>query len=156
MPNIKYRDTDGYFADLIDMLDYYPIGSIYMSYEDTSPAEMFGGEWEQIKNKFLYASTNTNTGGASSHKHYVPIYIDRPNYDTGQIRLIAWHDANEGPIHGEYIEYNAQAHQLMFHYKANTSIVDGNTYTTPALNMYSQTVSSMPPYQSVYCWRRVS
>lgn len=35
----------------------YPVGAIYMSLSNTSPAELFGGTWERIVNKFLLAST---------------------------------------------------------------------------------------------------
>lgn len=30
----------------------YPIGSVYMSMSDTSPAVLFGGKWKQLKNTF--------------------------------------------------------------------------------------------------------
>ena len=50
----------------------YPIGSIYSSTEDTSPATLFGfGTWDQIKDRFLLAAGDTyaagNTGGAANH-----------------------------------------------------------------------------------------
>ena len=31
----------------------YPVGSYYLSDDSTSPASLFGGEWEQIKDRFL-------------------------------------------------------------------------------------------------------
>ena len=54
---------------LVDLI--YPIGSIYMSVNSTSPAFLFGGTWEQIKDKFLLSSgdnyTAGTTGGEASH-----------------------------------------------------------------------------------------
>ena len=47
----------------------YPIGSIYISSRDTSPASIFGGVWEQIKDKFLLAVGDTykkDTSGGSA------------------------------------------------------------------------------------------
>lgn len=47
----------------------YPIGSIYMSVNDTNPAILFGGAWEQISNRFLLGAGSVaagKTGGASS------------------------------------------------------------------------------------------
>ena len=45
----------------------YPVGSIYMSMNSTSPEVLFGGSWNQIKDTFLLAVGNTyaanSTGG---------------------------------------------------------------------------------------------
>ena len=40
MPRLHYRHEDGWI-DGVDI--FYPVGAIYMSTNDTSPAEMFGG-----------------------------------------------------------------------------------------------------------------
>jgi hypothetical protein len=37
----------------------YPVGSIYMSVNSVSPAELFGGTWEQIENMFLFGASDT-------------------------------------------------------------------------------------------------
>ena len=51
--------------------DVYPVGSIYMSVNAVNPSNLFGGEWEQIQNRFLLAAgTNYNngtTGGSATH-----------------------------------------------------------------------------------------
>lgn len=48
----------------------YPIGSIYISVDNTSPQTLFGGTWEKIEGRFLLG-TNSNytlnsTGGAAT------------------------------------------------------------------------------------------
>lgn len=43
----------------------YPIGSIYMSVNSTNPSQIFGGTWEQIKDRFLLACGNTYSNGAT-------------------------------------------------------------------------------------------
>ena len=51
---------------------YYPVGSIYLSVNSTNPGTIFGGSWEQIKDRFLLACgstySNGSTGGESTHK----------------------------------------------------------------------------------------
>lgn len=51
----------------------YPVGSIYMSVNDVSPASFLGGTWESLKDRFLVGAGNSYavnaTGGASSHTH---------------------------------------------------------------------------------------
>ena len=52
-------------------LTIYPIGSIYMSVKNVDPSTIFGGTWEQIKDRFLLAAgdiyTNSDTGGEATH-----------------------------------------------------------------------------------------
>jgi microcystin-dependent protein len=52
-------------------LSIYPIGSIYMSVNNVNPSTIFGGTWQQIKDKFLLACGDTYnngaTGGSATH-----------------------------------------------------------------------------------------
>ena len=43
----------------------YPVGSIYMSVNSTSPATLFGGTWQRITGRFLLAATDGGSSGAS-------------------------------------------------------------------------------------------
>lgn len=45
--------------------DVYPVGSVYMSINSTSPAILFGGEWTQIKDTFLLSAGDTYLGGST-------------------------------------------------------------------------------------------
>lgn len=63
--NITPSDITG-IANLI-----YPVGSIYMSVNSTSPATLFGGTWEPISGRFLLAAgggySAGDTGGEAFH-----------------------------------------------------------------------------------------
>lgn len=66
-----YYSSGGSFSnipipDATSPLAPYPIGSIYTSYENTSPASIFGGTWSSIVNKFLRAGQDTEVGGADT------------------------------------------------------------------------------------------
>lgn len=51
----------------------YPVGSIYMSTNNTNPSLLFGGTWEQLENRFLLGAgssyTAGNTGGSATMAH---------------------------------------------------------------------------------------
>ena len=75
-PPSRHNHVSSEVTDLINTI--YPIGSIYMSVSDVSPSILFGGEWEQIEDKFLLASgtsySNGSTGGSAdavvvTHNH---------------------------------------------------------------------------------------
>lgn len=55
-------------APLLNLV--YPVGSIYLSSNNTNPGTLFGGTWIQIKDRFILTAgdyySNGATGGASS------------------------------------------------------------------------------------------
>lgn len=56
------------------LLRAYPVGSIYFSSKDVSPASLFGGTWEQLKDsRYLRLGSSYTTGGSNSwsgsHNH---------------------------------------------------------------------------------------
>lgn len=57
----------------IQIDNFYPINSIYLSMSSTNPGTLFGGTWEQIQDKFLLCAgsvyTAGSTGGNNSHTH---------------------------------------------------------------------------------------
>lgn len=69
---------------LIDLL--YPVGSIYISMKNLNPATLFGGTWEQLKDRFLlaagdnYSGVNNPKGGESSH---VLTVAEMPSHQHG-------------------------------------------------------------------------
>ena len=67
----------------------YPVGAVYLSFAETSPASLFGGSWEQLKDMLLVGAGDvyavgstgavqmtTETGGtANDHVPYIAVYM---------------------------------------------------------------------------------
>ena len=120
---------------IIDLLMVYPVGSIYISVNSTSPASLFGGTWEILNDVFLLAAgsyANAGTfGGEATHTLTVD---EMPSHNhtytiSGNETGTAWYGA-KGTAKG-------------------TSQSSGNTGGGAAHN-------NMPPYLAVYMWKRVA
>lgn len=69
---------------------YYPVGSIYLSVNNTNPSQWFGGKWEQIAKGRTLVGVDTSdtdfntvkkTGGSKFlQKHYHDIRYNKPGY----------------------------------------------------------------------------
>ena len=66
----EYAQRSGYnenqltfYDNLAKAINAYPVGAIYISGNNTSPAYYFGGTWEKIEDKFLLAAGSTYTAG---------------------------------------------------------------------------------------------
>lgn len=128
------------------MTDYwktvYPIGSIYMSTDNTSPASLFGGTWEQIKDRFLLGA-----GG---------------NYVLGNIggeAEVALTDPAQNAPHIHDLSSNVYASStggngIGFYYPTTGSTDWG---TPKALSSgEGKPHNNMPPWQAVNMWRRMA
>ena len=124
----------------LSLLSPYPINSIYMAEAETSPASIFGGEWERIEKRFLLGHGTGNTlgqiGGEESHTlsaSEVPSMLSVP-----------WANSSGG----NYAGFTNTAIQL-----AGTNVQDGwinvNTVGGGSHN-------NMPPYYVVNIWKRVA
>ena len=125
----------------------YPVGSIYMSVSSTSPASLFGGTWEQLKDRFLLGAGDSHaaggTGGANTHSH---------DFDDNSIAAIG--------INASGIGYRGNANGGSY---TTTRVWQGSTmeYSMTAtggaqLIGGTEDVSNLPPYLAVYMWKRVS
>lgn len=68
------------------LLSVHPVGSLYWSSKNTSPASLFGGTWTQIKDRFVLSAgdsfANGNTGGAATHTLTV---AEMPSHNHGGV-----------------------------------------------------------------------
>ena len=51
------------------LLAAHPVGSYYWSKSSTSPHDLFGGTWEQVKDKFIYAAGTKGVGSTGGSEN---------------------------------------------------------------------------------------
>lgn len=148
---------------------YYPVGSIYISVNSTNPSTIFGGTWEQIKDRFLLACgstySNGSTGGSASlqaHTHSIPslsgstnttgehshVVTDRTtSYGSGSQtswRCLSW----SGTKHDYWDTVSSWGSGNHSHSVTTNASTSGSTGGGNAGNM--------PPYLAVYMWKRTA
>ena len=122
----------------------YPVGSIYMSVNATSPEMLFGGTWVQIEDRFLLASGSSfiagESGGSESHKHVAPIGYASSNKYLGTLN-----------INGSTEDFDSVGG-----YNSVARDAGGSSIPSGIAAYYTETVDHMPPYLAVYVWKRTA
>ncbi len=134
---------DSYTKTMAELLlEAHPIGSIYISVSATSPASLFGGTWERIKDVFLLAAGDTytagTTGGEAEHTlkvNEMPSHAHTTSISSGS------YDAGTRDGHTSPNSWYGTAS----YYSWTSSTVGGD-----------QAHNNMPPYLTVYAWKRTA
>jgi hypothetical protein len=123
---------------LLDFL--HPVGSIYQSTDPTSPAELFGGMWEQIKDVFLLAAGDAHAAGSTGgEEEHILTAAEMANHTHGYDYTGQSDATGTGAI------------------KIVSPGGTANAYTGKATsNCGGQAHNNMPPYLAVYTWRRTA
>lgn len=134
----------------------YPVGSIYMSVNNVSPETFMGGTWEQIKDTFLLSAGDTYAAGSAGGEAEHTLTIDEMpshNHTQNQHRhLISSHSNSYGT--GTTAGYRSPSIDQFHDYNQN-SYTD---YQTPTINNRGGGLAhnNMPPYLTVYMWKRTA
>ena len=123
----------------------YPVGSIYMNVNSTNPGTLFGGTWEQIQGKFLLGMSSSypagSQGGEATHKLTTS---EIPSHS--HVALYGLDGAVDDFLGGSGADYGARSGSgTATNYPYNTSSTGGG-----------QAHNNMPPYLSVYIWKRTA
>ena len=132
----------------------YPVGSIYVSTNSTSPAALFGGTWTQIKDRFLLGAgdsyANGATGGEATHTLTIN---EMPNHDH-TVRTTRtesypayWHSTHTGST-----DSSKGWAYLSTAGSANSGV--GSLYVEKVGGGAAH--DNMPPYLAVYIWQRTA
>ncbi len=127
-----------------DLVEMYPIGSIYITTGDTSPAALFGGTWELVEGRTLIgAGTVTDDNSLSQAftlgvmggelKHTLTV-SELPSH-THDVGGSGWSGGSTG-----YINYSNKQNQYQIVTQATGS---------------DQAHNNLPPYLVVKIWKRI-
>lgn len=144
--SILYEGGGKTLDKLFDLV--YPVGSVYMSTNSTSPQTLFGGSWTKIEGRFLWATINTpmTTGGSFSHKHYagslVACYDPKNSWNNALFRV---KDVDGGWTLSGYMG-------------ESRSWADGGGSAGRGIEVIGYTSDdwTLPPYFEVYMWYRTA
>lgn len=130
-------------------LEAHPIGSYYWSGESTDPSTLFGGTWEQVKDKFVLAVGDTYTtvgatGGNSSHNLDISNVYAQANPTGGGIN---YQNANKAFNTNYAITGSGGGKSASSQSNSNAGIAISGTLNSGDNN---------PPYITAYCWKRTA
>lgn len=146
-----------------DLLTVYPVGAIFQSTSNTSPASLFGGSWERLYDRFLVGAGGTygvgNTGGEASH---ILAAWEMPTHDHGFANnsftigngATGW-EGDTNVVIGGHEDYIAcwktgplgRPHSMFIsQIEHNHTLYSGN----------GGAHNNLPPYYAVNIWRRTA
>lgn len=137
----NYADSVGGAPSKETLLDMvYPVGSIYLSVNATSPATLFGGTWEQIKGRFLLgASADYPAGSVGGEATHTLTVAEMPSHT---------HTDGTDPTNGISATTGGGVSAVVYWNSASgraTSAAGGGAAH-----------NNMPPYLVVYMWKRTT
>lgn len=120
----------------------FPVGYVYISFSDVSPAQLFGGTWERLKDVFLLAAGDSyaagTTGGEAEHT-LTENGMPRHRHDF----QASYSEAATGSETLGKILAGGDSNQWLW----NFAQTNESGWNAPHNNM--------PPYLAVYMWARV-
>ena len=129
----------------------YPVGSIYMSVNSTSPSTLFGGSWSQLADRFLIGAGSTYTNGATGGEVSHTLTVDElPSHDHIQQAG----KTNEDGYMWERLPGTGQGNGVAAYNNWISESLGLPLYTTSTGG--GQSHNNMPPYLAVYMWKRIA
>lgn len=149
---------------LVNLKRVYPVGAIYMSVEETSPAELFGGTWERLKDRFLLGAGDTYeagaTGGSDAHSHTHDLWADicilsESSEHRSKGTVFMKEKQHENFVYMDYVlQDNGALTRVVLPSRGEAGAIGYKRATNVGGTI--GTSSNMPPYLAVYMWKRVA
>ena len=158
----------------------YPVGSIYISMNDTNPSTLFGGTWERLPSGRTLLETGTNasgTTGGSSTASFTPAgtvgdtTLSENQMPSHRHRLLGqWgvnpnitESSNRYAPSGKYAQVNGNLEALTYPdvnaYWISSSVISQAGNSQPHTHTFTgnqETIDTVPPYITVYMYKRTA
>lgn len=119
----------------------YPVGSLYWSTVDTSPASLFGGTWERIKDRFILAAGDTYEAGSTGGNAEITQTVEQmPSHSHNVYRM--QNKASSGNSLSAISQSTASG---------SSELTDSVSYAGGG-----EPMNIMNPYLAAYCWKRIA
>lgn len=179
-PNITQdiQELQAFQANLINLV--YPVGSIYMSVNNVSPQTFLGGTWEQIEDTFLLSAGSKHTAGSTGgEESHILSVAESPSHThtrgtmeiTGnfEMQVQSWSGGfdhlvrttsgafTRGDRNGSSVASDTPAQENR-DYKPDVVAFNASRSWTGETSSVGGNVAhnNMPPYLTVYMWKRIS
>lgn len=120
----------------------YPVGSIYIAYNHTSPASLFGGTWTRITGRFLWGAGSSETIGNTAGEVTHTLTADELPSHRHELNSVG-------------ITRSTSSNAVEAARSATLSNLFENTHYT-AYTGGGAAHNNMPPYINVSIWRRTA
>lgn len=124
----------------------WPVGSIYITVSNTSPAALFGGTWERISERFLLGASSSypagGTGGEFTHKL---TQSELPNYSLSVTNGSNVIRSKTGNTADAYVQTQSGGWGIPNWEAKTVTVASGGS---------GEAHNNMPPYLAVYMWKR--
>lgn len=127
----------------------YPVGAVFISISSTSPATLFGGQWEELPSNCTLWTTPTNesTGGQT-----IPAGL--PNIKGKFKSNGSWQGVRDGAFEGALYNLNDYNQGLNGENKSNAHGFGFNAHLYNSI--YRDDVNTVqPPAVRIYAWKRI-
>ena len=144
------RDKEIKAIDILNTV--YPVGSIYMSVNSTSPESFIGGTWVALQDRFLIGAGNSYANGATGGEESHTLTVEEmPSHD---------HGVREG---GNVLALHTNDSPADIIYEHGFSGVPNGWWSLTSKNETSiaptgggTAHNNLPPYLAVYMWKRTA
>ena len=124
----------------------WPIGSIYMSASNTSPASLFGGTWERISDRFLLGASGTYPAGATGGEFaHTLTQSELPDYSLSVTNGSNVIRSKTGNYADAYVQTQSSGWGIPNWECKTVTVASGGS---------GEAHNNMPPYLAVYMWKR--